>query len=79
MSSTFPLLSAAIWIPILFGVFVLAVGNDRNAAVVRAVSLGGASRVLFGAAIDEVLAAEQPYADWVLRPAAAAKPAAASP
>ena len=38
----FPLLSAAIWIPILFGGFVLAVGRDRNAAVVRAVSLVGA-------------------------------------
>jgi NADH-quinone oxidoreductase subunit M len=42
MSSAFPYLSAAIWIPILFGVFVLATGNDRNAAVVRSVSLVGA-------------------------------------
>ena len=42
MTSAFPYLSAAIWIPILFGVFLLAVGNDRNAGVVRAVSLAGA-------------------------------------
>ena len=56
-----------------------AVVGDSPACGPLAVSLGGAARVLFGAAIDEVLAAEQPYADWVLRPAAAAKPAAASP
>jgi NADH-quinone oxidoreductase subunit M len=42
MSSAFPILSAAIWIPIIAGAFVLAVGNDRNAGVVRAVSLAGA-------------------------------------
>ena len=36
------LLSAAIWIPIAFGVFVMALGNDRNPAVARAVSLFGA-------------------------------------
>jgi NADH-quinone oxidoreductase subunit M len=42
MAQTFPLLSAAIWIPILFGVAILALGQDRNAAVVRAVALAGA-------------------------------------
>ncbi len=42
MSSGFPFLSAAIWIPILIGGFLLAVGNDRNRPVVRAVSLIGA-------------------------------------
>ncbi|MEK9777367.1 MAG: proton-conducting transporter membrane subunit, partial [Quisquiliibacterium sp.] len=42
MSSVFPILSAAIWIPIIAGVFVLAIGNDRNAPVVRTVSLAGA-------------------------------------
>ena len=42
MSSAFPFLSAAIWIPILAGVFILAVGKDSNAGVVRAVSLVGA-------------------------------------
>ena len=42
MSQSFPLLSAAIWIPILFGLIILALGQDRNAAVVRAVALAGA-------------------------------------
>jgi len=40
--SSFPILSAAIWIPILFGVALLALGNDRNASVVRGVALVGA-------------------------------------
>jgi len=40
--SSFPILSAAIWIPILFGVALLAVGNDRNAPAVRVVALVGA-------------------------------------
>jgi NADH-quinone oxidoreductase subunit M len=35
-------LSAAIWIPILFGLAILAFGRDQNASVVRGVSLGGA-------------------------------------
>ncbi|MCL4745064.1 MAG: NADH-quinone oxidoreductase subunit M [Burkholderiaceae bacterium] len=42
MSSAFPFLSAAIWIPILAGGILLALGNDRNAAVVRSVALVGA-------------------------------------
>ncbi|HPU54260.1 MAG TPA: NADH-quinone oxidoreductase subunit M [Burkholderiaceae bacterium] len=42
MSSGFPLLSAAIWIPIVIGGFLLAVGSDRNRGVVRAVALIGA-------------------------------------
>jgi NADH-quinone oxidoreductase subunit M len=40
MTTSVSFLSAAIWIPILAGFFVLAYGNDRNAAVVRTVSLG---------------------------------------
>lgn len=41
--STFPpYLSLAIWLPILFGVLVLAIGRDRNAGMVRMVSLAGA-------------------------------------
>ena len=36
------LLSLAIWLPIAFGVVLLAVGNDRNAGVVRALALAGA-------------------------------------
>ncbi len=41
MTST-PLLSLAIWTPILFGLLILAVGNDRNKAIVRGLSLVGA-------------------------------------
>jgi NADH-quinone oxidoreductase subunit M len=41
MSSSF-LLSLSIWLPIIFGVIILAVGNDKNAAVVRTVALVGA-------------------------------------
>jgi NADH-quinone oxidoreductase subunit M len=42
MQSTFPLLSLAIWCPILFGVLVLAFGSNRSPALVRVVSLIGA-------------------------------------
>jgi NADH-quinone oxidoreductase subunit M len=41
MTATFPLLSAAIWIPIGFGLFLLSAGRDRSVAVVRAVALVG--------------------------------------
>ncbi len=41
MQSTFPLLSLAIWLPIAFGVFVLAFGRDDNPGLVRGVSLLG--------------------------------------
>jgi len=37
-----PVLSAAIWVPIAFGAFLLAFGNDRNAATVRVIALVGA-------------------------------------
>jgi NADH-quinone oxidoreductase subunit M len=36
------LLSLAIWLPIAFGVLLLAIGNDRNAVVVRRIALIGA-------------------------------------
>jgi len=36
------LLSIAIWLPVVFGVLLLAVGRDQNAAVVRAIALVGA-------------------------------------
>jgi NADH-quinone oxidoreductase subunit M len=42
MQPTFPLLSLAIWLPIVFGMFVLAIGRDDNPAMTRAVSLIGA-------------------------------------
>jgi NADH-quinone oxidoreductase subunit M len=38
----FPLLSVAIWLPIIFGVLVLATGNDRNATAARYIALIGA-------------------------------------
>ena len=37
-----PYLSLAIWLPIVFGLLVLAVGRDTNAALVRVGSLIGA-------------------------------------
>lgn len=40
--STYPLLSLAIWIPIVTGLVVLATGNDRNAPLARMLSLVGA-------------------------------------
>jgi NADH-quinone oxidoreductase subunit M len=39
--SSFPILSVAIWLPILFGLLVLAVGNDRNPASARWIALIG--------------------------------------
>ncbi len=37
----FPLLSVAIWLPIIFGMLVLATGNDRNAPLARVIALVG--------------------------------------
>ena len=37
----YPLLSVAIWLPILFGVLVLATGNDSNARLARVIALVG--------------------------------------
>jgi NADH-quinone oxidoreductase subunit M len=42
MSTGLPLLSLAIWIPIIAGVLVLATGSDRNARLARLVALVGA-------------------------------------
>lgn len=38
----YPLLSVAIWLPIVFGLLVLATGNDRNAKLARIIALVGA-------------------------------------
>jgi NADH-quinone oxidoreductase subunit M len=38
---SFPILSIAIWLPIVFGLLVLAVGNDSNPAPARWVALVG--------------------------------------
>ncbi|HYA19255.1 MAG TPA: NADH-quinone oxidoreductase subunit M [Burkholderiales bacterium] len=37
----FPLLSLAIWLPIVFGLLVLATGGDRNAPLARLLALAG--------------------------------------
>lgn len=42
MDSNNLLLSAAIWIPIAFGLLLLALGNDRSPGVIRAIALVGA-------------------------------------
>ncbi|GAB3408996.1 NADH-quinone oxidoreductase subunit M [Massilia agilis] len=42
MNQTLPYLSLSIWLPILFGVLVLAVGRDNNAGFTRVLSLIGA-------------------------------------
>ncbi len=36
-----PLLSVAIWLPIVFGILVLATGGDRNAPMARGIALAG--------------------------------------
>ena len=41
MQSTLPLLSLAIWLPILFGLLVLAVGNDNKPGASRMLALLG--------------------------------------
>ena len=42
MQTTSHLLSFSIWVPVLAGLLVLATGGDRNAAMARAIALGGA-------------------------------------
>src|SRR5450830_795922 len=42
MQSTFPILSLAIWCPIVFGAIVLAVGRDENPSIARWLALFGA-------------------------------------
>lgn len=39
MSNNIPYLSLAIWLPIAFGVLIMALGNDKNAGTVRGASL----------------------------------------
>jgi NADH-quinone oxidoreductase subunit M len=38
----YPLLSVVVWLPIIFGLLVLATGNDRNAKLARFIALIGA-------------------------------------
>ncbi len=44
----YPLLSVAIWLPIIFGLLVLATGNDRNAKLARIIALVGCGSELSG-------------------------------
>ena len=37
----YPLLSIAIWLPIIFGLLVLATEDDRNASMARLIALVG--------------------------------------
>jgi NADH-quinone oxidoreductase subunit M len=46
VTATFPWLSAAIWIPIGFGLFLLSAGRDRSASVVRGLALTGSLAAL---------------------------------
>src|SRR5207237_9072678 len=39
MMSGFPLLSLAIWLPVIGGLIVLATGSDRNARAARVIAL----------------------------------------
>lgn len=41
MQSTFPILSLAIWVPIVFGILVLALGRDSNPGLARWLALFG--------------------------------------
>ena len=50
-----------------------ALVGDSPAFGPTAVPLGGAAKVLLGSEIDEVSAAELPYAQWVLRPSPSAR------
>jgi len=66
------LLSVAIWLPIMFGVLVLATGNDRNAPLARIVALvGGVLGFLVTLPLytgfDKLTSAMQfeEYLDWI--------------
>jgi NADH-quinone oxidoreductase subunit M len=72
--SSLPLLSLAIWTPIVFGVLLLSFGSDRHAAVVRSLALVGALASLLltlplYAAFDASSAAMQfvETAPWIAR------------
>jgi len=53
-----------------------SVVGESSALGLTTIPLAGAAKVLLGDAIDEVLAAELPYAQWVLRPSPSAKASA---
>ena len=46
MHATTPWLSLAIWIPILAGILILAIGRDKSAALVRTMNESSASSTI---------------------------------
>src|SRR5512135_1887434 len=68
----YPLLSVAIWLPIIFGVLVLATGNDRNAPMARMIALVGSIlsflvTIPLYTGFDRMTSAMQfvEYKDWI--------------
>jgi NADH-quinone oxidoreductase subunit M len=69
-----PVLSVVIWLPIVFGLLVLATGNDRNAQMARVIALAGAVLGLLVAlplyaGFDKGTSAMQfvEIKDWIIR------------
>jgi NADH-quinone oxidoreductase subunit M len=70
----YPLLSVVIWLPIAFGLLVLATGNDRNARLARIIALVGAVMsflvtIPLYTGFDRMTSAMQfaVNADWIIR------------
>jgi NADH-quinone oxidoreductase subunit M len=70
----YPLLSVVIWLPIAFGLLVLATGNDRNARLARIIALVGAIlsflvTIPLFTGFDRMTSAMQfaVNADWIIR------------
>jgi NADH-quinone oxidoreductase subunit M len=70
----FPVLSVAIWLPIIFGVLVLATGDDRNAPLARRIAIVGAVlgflvTIPLYTGFDKVTSAMQfvEMSDWIIR------------
>ncbi|MBU1424892.1 MAG: NADH-quinone oxidoreductase subunit M [Gammaproteobacteria bacterium] len=68
------LLSVVIWLPIVFGLLVLATGNDRNAKLARTIALVGAIlgflvTIPLVTGFDRMTSAMQfvVYRDWIVR------------
>ena len=70
----FPLLTVAIWLPIIFGILILATGGDRNAPLARSIALAGAIlgflvTIPLYTGFDKMASAMQfvEMRDWVVR------------
>ena len=69
-----PLLTVAIWLPIIFGILILATGGDRNAPLARSIALVGAIlgflvTIPLYTGFDKMASAMQfvEMRDWVVR------------